>query len=158
MTETTTIEKSGDQGIAITREFAAPVDRVFRAMHDPELVARWIGPSRLTTVEVTQENHHGGTWTLVQRDDEGNEYPFRGVVHGEPTPELSQRTFEWLPMKGHVSFETLRMTDLGNGRTRVNVLSLFTSVEERDGMIDSGMDEGVGDGYRRLDELLASTD
>lgn len=154
----TTFERSGDQGISITREFDAPVDRVFRAMHEPDLVAQWIGPSRLTTVEMTQENHHGGTWTLVQRDDEGNEYPFRGVVHGEPTPELSQRTFEWLPMKGHVSFETLRMTDLGNGRTRVNILSLFTSIEERDGMIDSGMREGVGDGYQRLDELLASTD
>lgn len=149
-----TIEKVGDHAITITRDFDAPVDKVFRAMHDPDLIAQWIGPKRFTDQEVTQVNEHGGTWTLVQRDDDGNEYGFRGVIHGTPTPELSQRTFEWLGLPGHVSFETMRLEDLGDGRTRVHGISLVNSVEERDGMFDSGMDVGVNEGYERLDDLL----
>ena len=141
--------------IRVSRDFDAPVDKVFRAHHDPELIPQWMGPKYLENVECTFEKSHGGTWTLVQRDPDGNEYGFRGVVHGEPTPELSLRTFEWLGMPGHVSFETLRIEDIGDGRSRVHGVSVFMSVEDRDGMASS-MGEGVNEGYERLDELLAT--
>ena len=140
--------------IRTSRAFDAPVDKVFRAHHDPELIPQWMGPKYLENVECTFEKSHGGTWTLVQRDPDGNEYGFRGVVHGEPTPELSQRTFEWLGMPGHVSFETMRIEDIGDGRCRVHGVSVFTTVEDRDGMANS-MGEGVNEGYERLDDLLA---
>jgi uncharacterized protein YndB with AHSA1/START domain len=154
-TKETTIETPGSHAITITRDFDAPADKVFRAMTEPELIARWMGPKYLTNVETTNEARHGGTWTLVQRDPDGNEYAFRGVFHGEQTPELSIRTFEWLGMPGHVSFETLRLEDLGEGRTRAHNVSVFTSTEDRDGMA-SNMQQGVFDGYERLDELLES--
>ena len=141
--------------IRTSREFDAPVDKVFRAHHDPELIGKWMGPRYLENVECTFEARHGGTWTLVQRDPDGNEYGFRGTVHGEPTPELSQRTFEWLGMPGHVSFETMRIEDLGDGRCRVIGTSVFTTVEDRDGMAGS-MGPGVEQGYQRLDDLLAT--
>jgi uncharacterized protein YndB with AHSA1/START domain len=152
-TKETTIETPGTHAITITREFDAPVDKVFRAMTDPELIARWMGPKYLTNIETTNDPRHGGTWTLVQRDPDGNEYAFRGVFHGEQTPELSMRTFEWLGMPGHVSFETLRLEDLGNDRTRAHSVSVFTSTEDRDGMASS-MESGVYEGYERLDEVL----
>ena len=154
-TDTLTIETPGSHAIAISREFDAPVDKVFRAMTEPELIARWMGPSYLTNVETTHEARHGGTWSLVQRDADGNEHAFRGVVHGEPTPELSMRTFEWLGMPGHVSFETLRLVDLGDGRTRADSVAVFTTTEDRDGMAGS-MEPGVVQGYERLDEILDS--
>lgn len=150
------IEKVGDHAIAITRDFDAPLDKVFRAMHEPDLIAQWIGPDRLSTIEVTQVNRHGGTWTLVQSDGDGNNFGFRGVVHGDPTPQLSQRTFEWLGMPGHVSFESMTMENLGGARTRVHQVSVFLSAEDRDGMWDSGMGEGVDAGYAQLDDLLAT--
>lgn len=153
-TKNAVIETPGTHAITIQRDFDAPVDKVFRAMTDPELIARWVGPRYLTNVEITNDARHGGTWTLVQRDPDGNEHRFRGVFHGEQTPELSQRTFEWLGMPGHVSFETLRFEDLGDGRTRVHGVSVFTSSEDRDGMASSGMDVGVNEGCERLDEVL----
>ena len=155
VTDTLIIETPGAHAITISREFEAPVDKVFRAMTDPELIAQWMGPKYLTNVETTNDPRHGGTWTLVQRDPDGNEYAFRGVFHGEQTPELSIRTFEWLGMPGHVSFETLRLEDLGNGRTRAHSVSVFTSQEDRDGMATS-MESGVIEGYERLDGVLAS--
>jgi uncharacterized protein YndB with AHSA1/START domain len=153
-TDTLQITKDGSHAITIDREFEAPIDKVFRAMTDPELIAQWMGPRYLTNTEVHNDAHHGGTWGLVQRDPDGNEYAFRGVFHGDQTPELSMRTFEWLGMPGHVSFETLRLEDLGNGRTRAHSVSVFTTTEDRDGMADSGMDTGVREGYERLDEVL----
>lgn len=155
-TDTLTIQTPGSHAITISRDFDAPVGKVFRAMTEPELIGRWMGPKYLTNVEVTNDARHGGTWTLVQRDPDGNEHSFRGVLHGEPTPELSLRTFEWLGMPGHVSFEALRLEDLGDGRTRANSVSVFTSAEDRDGMASSGMETGVREGYERLDEVLAS--
>ena len=152
-TQQTTIETPGTHAITIERDFDAPVDKVFRAMTDPELISQWMGPKYLTNVETTNDARHGGTWTLVQRDPDGNEYAFRGVFHGEQTPELSMRTFEWLGMPGHVSFETLRLEDLGDGRTRAVNVSVFLSQEDRDGMASS-MEVGVLDGYERLDALL----
>src|SRR4051794_30357877 len=116
----TTIETPGTHAITITRDFDAPVDKVFRAMTDPELIARWMGPKYLTTSGVTNDARHGGTWTFVQSDPEGNEHTFRGVFHGDPTPELTLRTFEWLGLPGHVSFESLRLEDLGDDRTRAH--------------------------------------
>jgi uncharacterized protein YndB with AHSA1/START domain len=154
--ETTIGIEPNSHEITITRDFDAPIDKVFRAHNDPELVAKWVGPKYLENVECTLEPRHGGTWTLVQRDPDGNEHGFRGVIHGDPTPELSQRTFEWLGMPGHVTFETMRMEDLGDGRTRVHASSVFMSVADRDGMASSGMSEGVNEGYERLDELLAT--
>jgi uncharacterized protein YndB with AHSA1/START domain len=151
-----TIETPGTHAITITRDFEHPIDKVFRAMTEPELIARWMGPRQYENVEVTNDAHHGGTWTLVQRGSDGSEFGFRGVFHGEQTPELSLRTFEWLGMPGHVSLESMRLEDLGDGRTRVHNVSVFLSPQDRDGMASSGMDAGVREGYQRLDELLAS--
>lgn len=148
--EGTVVEKVGDHAISTTREFAASPETVFRAFHDPELVAQWIGPAYLENVEVTSGAEHGATWTLVQRDPDGNEYAFRGVVHGDASVESSFRTFEWLGMAGHVSFERLTFERLADDRTRVHGLSVFLSPEDRDGMFDT-----MGDGgYARLDPLL----
>jgi uncharacterized protein YndB with AHSA1/START domain len=155
-TKETTIETPGSNTITITRDFDAPVDKVFRAMTDPELISQWMGPKYLTNVELTNDARHGGTWTLVQRDPDGNEHAFRGVFHGEQTPELSMRTFEWLGMPGHVSLETLRLEDLGDGRTRSHAVSVFTTTEDRDGMA-ANMESGVLEGYERLDALLAAS-
>jgi uncharacterized protein YndB with AHSA1/START domain len=154
-TQDVTIETSGTHTITIAREFDAPVAKVFRAMTEPDLIARWIGPKYLTNTEVTNDPRHGGTWTLVQRDPDGNEHAFRGVFHGEQAPELSIRTFEWLGQPGHVSLEALRLEDLGDGRTLAHNVSVFLSTDDRDGMA-TNMESGVREGYERLDEILAS--
>ena len=150
------IDDAGTHGITIVRDFEHPADRVFRALMDPELIARWIGPHGYDNVEVTNDARHAGAWTLVQRNAAGDEFAFRGVFHGEQTPELSLRTFEWLGLPGHVSLESLRLEDLGDGRSRLHTTTVFLTTEDRDGMRDSGMDHGVIEGYERLDVVLGS--
>jgi uncharacterized protein YndB with AHSA1/START domain len=147
------IDNDGTHAITIVREFDHPVDKVFRAMTDPDLIARWIGPHGYENVEVTNDARHAGTWTLVQRGDAG-EFGFRGVFHGDPTPDLTLRTFEWLGLPGHVSLESLRIEDLGDGRCRSHATSVFLTTEDRDGIRANGMDHGVIEGYERLDAVL----
>ena len=143
------------QEIIITREFDAPLKLVFKAFTDPNLYIEWLGPRRLTMTLETFEPKNGGSWRYVQKDQDGNEYAFHGVNH-EVTPEriISTFEFEGLPEKGHVILETTRFEALPSNKTKLTSQSVFQSVEDRDGMLQSGMEEGVNESYDRLDELL----
>ncbi|MEP6814275.1 MAG: SRPBCC domain-containing protein [Marmoricola sp.] len=155
-TAATIVAEPGTQRITITRDFAAAPEKVWRAFTDPELLAKWMGPDRLTTTIETNEVRNGGRWRMVHTDTDGTEFRFHGVYHGDQSADLSMRTFEWEGLPGHVSFEWMRIEDLGQGRSRVHSSSVFMSVEDRDGMIANGMDVGVNEGYARLDEILAA--
>ena len=96
----------------------------------------------------------GGTWRYVQKDADGNEYGFHGVFHGTPSPEAIVQTFEFEGVPGHVMLDTTTL-EQRDGRTLMRTVSSFQSVEDRDGMIASGMERGVRDSGDRLEELLA---
>src|SRR5690606_31340072 len=110
----------------------------------------------LDTSFETFEPVSGGRWRFVQKDQDGNEFAFRGVHHDVTFPERIIGTFEYegLPESGHVILETTRFEALPGDRTRLVSQSVFQSVEDRDGMIASGMEHGVVEGYERLDALL----
>ncbi len=58
-------------------------------------------------------------------------------------------------MPGYVAVETVTFEDLGDSRTRVVNISLFHTMQERDGMLRSGMEQGLNESYAALDRLLA---
>ena len=123
---------------------------------DPALIFEWWGP-RGTATEVDQMDvRPGGAWRYVVRNQDGSETAFRGTYREIVAPERIVQTFEWEGMPGHVSVETAVLEDLGE-RTRLVSTSLFHTIEERDGMIASGMEGGAADTYNRLEELLART-
>ena len=155
MAQTEIVAEPGVPQIVIAREFAAPPELLFRAHTDPDLLAKWLGPRDLTMTVNQFDARHGGTWRYVQRDAGGAEYGFRGVFHGTPSPEAGiVQTFEFEGMPGHVSMETLTFEPRGD-RTLVRAVSVYQSVADRDGMVESGMEVGLADSYARLDELLA---
>ena len=143
----------GGREIIITTEYEAPRDMVYRAYTDPELIRQWWGPREFTTTIEKNELKEGGVWRFVQKDREGKEYPFRGVYHTLSPSEFIVQTFEWEGMPGHVSLQTARF-DEKDGKTTVKAVAVFETVEDRDGMISSGMQKGVDEGAERLGELL----
>jgi uncharacterized protein YndB with AHSA1/START domain len=153
MSKTQITAEPGSPLITMECEFDAPRDLVFRAYTEPELVARWIGPRYLTTTVPTWELRDGGRWRFVQTAPDGGEHGFHGVFHGEATPELTVRTFEYEGAPGHVCLEVLTLEER-DGRTLVRTLSSFQSVADRDSMIEAGMESGVREGEERLRELL----
>lgn len=98
----------------------------------------------------------GGSWRYIQKNSQGQAFAFRGVHHDVTAPEriISTFEFEGLPEKGHVILETLKLEALADKRTKLKVQSVFQSVADRDGMVQSGMESGVTDSYNRLEELL----
>lgn len=154
--KTEIIAESGKQELFIEREFDAPRELVFKAFTDADLYKQWIGPRELITNIETFESKNGGSWRYIQKDPEGNEFAFHGVNHEVLAPERIIGTFEFegLPETGHVILETARFEELPGDRTKLTSQSVFQSVEDRDGMLQSGMEEGVNDSYSRLDELL----
>jgi uncharacterized protein YndB with AHSA1/START domain len=150
------IAEPGKQEIFITREFDAPRELVFKAFTDPKLLIQWVGPRILTMTVETFEPKNGGSWRFVHKDREGNAYAFHGVHHEVANFERIIRTFEFegLSEKGRVSLETARFEEMPEGRTKLIAQSVFQSVADRDGMMQSGMEEGVNDSYDRLDALL----
>ncbi len=83
------------------------------------------------------------------------EYAFRGCFHDVREDRLVQ-TFTYEGFPDSVALETMTFEDLGGGRTRLHLHSMFDSYEGRDGMLSSGMDVGVNDGYAKLDALLSA--
>ena len=154
--QTTIIAEPGKQELVITREFEAPRELVFKVIMDPKLLSQWWGPRYMSTIIDKMDVRPGGEWRFINRDAQGNEYAFHGVYHEVLAPERVIDTFEFegLPETGHVTLETMRLEELPGGRTRLIVQSVFQSVMDRDGTLQSGMEAGVNDTYDRLSEIL----
>jgi uncharacterized protein YndB with AHSA1/START domain len=153
---TTKVTLPSDLEIQVTREFDAPRDAVYKAMTDPKLIPQWWGPRRMTTIVDKMDVRPGGSWRFVAREADGKESGFRGQYREIVPGEKIVQTFEWEPMAGHISVETATLSDLPDRRTLLTTRSAFTSKEDRDGMVASGMEGGLRETYERFDELLAS--
>jgi uncharacterized protein YndB with AHSA1/START domain len=141
--------------VRITREFDAPREKVFRAHVDPALFTQWNGP-RNTEMRIDHfDCRTGGSYRyLITRDD--FEAGFRGCFHEIRPNELIIQTFTFEGVPDGVALERLVFEDTGDGRTRLTATSLVDSFEGRDAFVASGMEDGVREGYERLDELLAA--
>lgn len=152
--KTTVTVEPGKQELFIIREFDAPRELVFKAHTDPELYVQWVGPHGYEMTLEEFEPVSGGKWKFTHKDKDGSVYGFHGTFH-EVSLERSIQTFEFDGAPGHVSLETLTLEELPKGRTKVTIHSVYQSVADRDGMVQSGMEKGVNEGYERLDNLLA---
>ena len=140
------------------REFDAPVDAVFRAHKDPELLKQWMGPDGY---EMEIERHDfvtQGGYRFTHRSPAGDEYAFNGTFHKVRDNEFAIQTFEYEGAPDQVSIEFLTFTDLGDRRTRLTAHAVYPSVETRDAMAASGMEKGMVEGYDKLERLLTSVD
>ena len=155
MSETTFIAEPGTPQLKMEREFDAPRELLFRAYTEPELVEQWLGPRRLGTRVEALEPRDGGQWRFINIDEDGSEYAFRGVFHGDPSPENGiVQTWEFEGAPGHVSLETLTFEER-DGRTLVKANAVYQTVEARDANIAHGMEGGARESYERLAELVA---
>ena len=153
MTKLEITAEPGIPQVRTARTFNAPRTLVYRAFTEPELLAQWLGPRRYTMTVDTFDLRDGGTWRYIHSDDAGNAFGFHGVFHGQASLDGMVQTFEFEGAPGHVSMDTVTFEE-ENGTTTVRTNSLFQSVEARDAMVQSGMADGMGEGYDRLEELL----
>lgn len=145
----------GERQIKGERIFDAPREKVYAAMTDPELIPKWWGRHKDETTVEELDVRVGGRWHFVCEGPDGT-HGFSGVYRELEEPSRIVQTFEWDGMPGYISVDAMDLEDLGDGRTRVVSTSTFHFTEERDGMLSSGMEIGMGETYDRLEELLAT--
>lgn len=150
------VAEPGKQELFIIREFDFPRELVFRAHTDPEIYAQWVGPHGMTTDIIEWNCKDGGSYKF-RNICNGATFDFFGVNHEVTAPERIIGTFEYsgMPERGHVILGKTTFEELPENRCRLVHQSVFFSIADRDGMIQSGMEQGVNEGYEKLDALLA---
>ena len=153
MNETIFTVEPGKQEITIRRKFEAPRVLVFKAFSDPQLIPQWWGPARYATTVDKMEVRPGGMWRFSQRDSNGNEFAFHGFYHQVLAPERLVYTFEFEGVPGHIALETIQLEAQGD-ETLLTDHIVFQSQEDRDGMYESGMEDGSRESLERIEALL----
>jgi uncharacterized protein YndB with AHSA1/START domain len=148
-----TVTTPSDREIVMTRVFDAPRELVFEAHSSCEHLSNWWGPRRYEITSCQLDFRPGGAWRIVHRDPEGEEYVFHGEYREIVRPERIVWTFEFEGFPGSVAVETMTLTE-HDGKTTFKSTSVFDTVEERDGMLQSGMESGAAETMDRLDEYL----
>jgi uncharacterized protein YndB with AHSA1/START domain len=149
----TTFTFISDLDILITRVFDAPRELVFASLADPVALPEWWGPGRYTTKVERMDVRPGGTWRFIQKDEEGKEYAFHGEYREVVKPSLIVQTFVWEGMPDKMIVETQRLEAL-DGKTKISSTEHFQSKEDRDGMWQTGMQEGSSESMDRFAALL----
>ena len=142
-----------DREILMTRVFDAPRDLVFEAHSSCEHMSHWWGPRRYEVAKCELDFRPGGSWRIVQRGSDGEEHGFRGEFREIVRPERIVWTFEWEGLPGHISVQSVRF-EQHDGKTTLTAVVAFDTIEDRDGMLQSGMEGGAAETYERLDEYL----
>ena len=148
-----TLTTPSDREIVMTRVFDAPRDLVFEAHTSCEHLTHWWGPRKYEFAGCEVDFRAGGKWRIVHRGPDGEEYGFHGEYREIVPPERIVWTFEFEGMPGHVSVETLTLEE-HDGKTTLTATSVYDTVEDRDGMLESGMESGAAESMDRLDEYL----
>jgi len=150
------IDAPANEPIVIaTRDFQAPRALVWKVMTEREHVARWWGTEGQRNVITHFDVRPGGRWRIESHDPDGNVYIFIGEYREVSEPERFVWTFGMENMFfGKTLLETHSFEE-ADGITHYRSVSSFDTLEDRDGMVASGMEKGMVHGYAVMDEILA---
>jgi uncharacterized protein YndB with AHSA1/START domain len=149
----TSITTPSDTEIRIERTFDAPRELLWEVYTDPECMSEWLGPHG-HSITVEHDLRPGGSYRWIDRFED-QEYVFFGEFLEVREPELLSATFSWEDSGVPPSIDRMELIELGDGRTKLVTISTFERKEYRDGMLESGMERGVNDGFDKLDAILA---
>lgn len=141
--------EDGKQELTITREFDLPLELLFKAYDDPEIVEQWMG-----TKVLKLENKKHGSYQFVTTDPRGNKHGFNGTIHEfEPNKKII-RTFEMENGTFGVQLEVLEFEKLTDDASRLNMHIIYESVAQRDQNLKLPFAQGVNMAHNRLQEIL----
>lgn len=148
--KTKVVAEDNKQEMLITREFDLPVELLFRAYADPEIVEQWMG-----TKVITLDNKDQGSYRFETTDPKGNVHVFCGAVHSFSSNEKIVRTFEMAGKGLGVQLEFLEFAPVTADTSTLKMHIVFESVNHRDEMIRIGMDKGMNMAHNRLQDVAS---
>ena len=147
--KTKVIAEEGKQYLLITREFELPLELLFRAYLEPEIVEQWMG----TKVLKLENKKHGG-YLFETTDPKGNKYRFNGTIHDIVSNLKITRTFEFENMPFGVQLEFLEFEKLTDNTSKLKIHSVYQSVAHRDENLKLPFTYGINMAHNRLQDIL----
>ena len=142
--------EAGKQELLITREFDLPLDLLFKAYAEPEIVAQWMG----TKVLKLENKKHGG-WQFQTSDANGNVvFQANGVIHEFIPNRKITRTFEMDNTPFDVQLEFLEFEKLTNDTSKLTIHIVYRSVALRDQMLKLPFAQGINMAHNRLQDIV----
>jgi uncharacterized protein YndB with AHSA1/START domain len=141
--------EDGKHDITITREFDLPLELLFKAYAEPELIEQWMG-----TKVLKLESKKHGAWQFETTDPKGNKHGFSGVIHEFIPNQKITRTFEMANTPFGVQLEVTEFEKLTDETSKVNMHVIYESVEQRDQVLKLPFAQGINMAHNRMEELL----
>lgn len=135
------------QDLVITREFDLPLNLLFRAYAEPEIVEQWMG----TKVLKLENKMHGG-YQFETTDPKGNKHRFNGAIHEFVPNERITRTFEMENTPFPVQLEFLQFERITDDTSKLTMQIVYRSVANRDKMLQLPFAHGINMAHNRLQE------
>lgn len=142
--------EEGKHDVMITREFDLPLQLLFKAYEEPELVEQWMG-----TKVIKLENKQHGSWQFETLDAKGNiAFKANGTIHEFSPEQRIIRTFEMENAPFGVQLEFLEFEKLTENTSRLNMQIVYRSVEQRDQMLKLPFSYGINMAHDRLQDVI----
>lgn len=142
--------EDGKQELVITREFDLPLELLFKAYEEAEIVEQWMG-----TKVLKLENRNHGSYRFETTDPMGNKHGFNGVIHEFIPNSRITRTFEMENAPFGAQLEFLEFEQLTDERSKLTMQVVYKSVAVRDQILQLPFAQGINRAHNRIEELLA---
>ena len=142
--------EDGKQEILITREFDLPVDLLFKAFVEPEIVEQWMG-----TKVLKLESKRHGSYQFETTDPKGNRHGFNGVIHELVPDEKITRTFEMENTPFGVQLEVYEFEKIDDDTSKLNMHVIYETVEQRDQVLKLPFAQGINMAHNRIQEIVS---
>lgn len=142
--------EDGKQEITITREFDLPLELLFTAYVEPEIVEQWMS----TKVLKLESKKHGG-YQFETTDPMGNKHLFNGVIHEFSENKKITRTFEMENTPFDTWLEYLEFEQLTDDTSKLTMHVVYRSVEQRDLLLKMPFAQGINMAHNRIQEILS---
>lgn len=140
----------GKQELVITREFDLPLELLFRAYVEPEIIEEWMG-----TKVLKLDNTRHGSYQFETTDPKGNKHRFNGTIHEFVPNHRITRTFEMENTPFGVQLEFLEFEKLSDQTSNLNMHVVYRSVALRDQVLQLPFAQGINMAHNRIQEIVS---
>jgi uncharacterized protein YndB with AHSA1/START domain len=142
--------EDGKQELVITREFDLPLELLFKAYVEPEIVEKWMG-----TKVLKLENKKHGSFQFETTDGKGNKHRFNGAIHDFILNRKITRTFEIENTPFGVQLEFLEFEKLTDYSSKLNMQIIYRSVAHRDQVLQIPFRQGINMAHNELEKIVS---
>jgi len=142
--------EAGKQELTITREFDLPLELLFKAYEEAELVEQWMG-----TKVLKLDNKKHGSYQFETTDPKGNKYGFNGTIHEFSPNRKIIRTFEMEHTPFGVQLEFYEFEKLTEETSKLTMHVLYESIAQRDQVLQLPFAQGINMAHNRLQDIAA---